>query len=154
MSHTTKLKSVVIRDAAALVQAISDMRAEGINCSLDRNAKPNMYYNDQHKVCDYVMRLPGAIVNGRSYDVGFDKQEDGTYVPVFDEWGNAIGGQIGAGPNCPMPTTAEGRAQHQIGRFMQHYAKNAAMNAAAAQGMSVESCSQDAEGNYQVVIAA
>lgn len=154
MSHTTKLKSIVIRDAAALVQAIADMRAEGINCSLDRNAVPNMYYNNQHGNCDYVLRLPNALYNGRNYDVGFDKQEDGTYVPVFDEWGQAVEKQIGAGDTCPMPTTPEGKAQHKIGRFMQHYAKNAAMNAAAQQGYAVESVQQDAEGNYQVVIAA
>ena len=133
---------------------IVNMRAEGINCSLDRNAIPSMYYAQQHGACDYVMRLPNAQYGGKQFDVGFDKQEDGTYVPVFDEWGQAVGKEVGAGAACPMPTTPEGKAQHQIGRFMQHYAKNAAINAAAQQGYAVESCAQDADGNYQVVIAA
>lgn len=154
MSHTTKLKSIVIRDAAALVQAIADMRAEGINCSMEQNAKPRMYYDNQHEACAYVMRLPNAQYAGKTFDVGFEKQDDNTYVPVFDEWGQAVAGQVGAGASCPMPTTAEGRAQHQLGRFFQHYAKNAAMNAAAQQGYAVESVAQDADGNYQVTIAA
>lgn len=154
MSHTTKLTGLQIRDEAALVKAAADLKAEGINCHIDRNAVPNMYYANQHGECDYVLRLPNAQYGGMSYDVGFDKQDDGTYAPVFDEWMNVVAGQIGAGAACPMPNTPEGRAQHQIGRFMQHYAANAAINAAATAGMSVEQSYTDQDGNIQLVLAA
>ncbi len=153
MSHTTKLKSVIIQDVSALVQAIADLKAEGVDCSLGRNVSPSMYYANQHPPCDYVLHLPKAQAYGRQYDVGFEKQEDGTYAPIFDEYASAVAKEIGAGAACPMPTTPEGRAQHQIGRFFQHYAKNAAMNVAAQQGMSVESSYVDNDGVVQLVLA-
>lgn len=146
MSHTTKLKSVEIKDVSALFSAVGDLKAAGIRCDLVQNAKPRMYYNDQHGQCAYVLKLHDS-----QYDVGFDLQKDGTYAPVFDEWGNYVGGQIGAA--CPMPNTQEGRAQHAIGKFLQSYAKHAAINAAVAQGYMVEGTEVDADGNVHLMLA-
>lgn len=142
------MKAVTIKDVAALRAAVADLQAEGVNCSLVENARPRMYYQSQHGTCDYVLKLQGK------YDVGFDKQADGSYVPVFDEHAYHVANQIGADVNvCPMPTTAEGRAQHQIGKFMSHYAKNAAINAAVADGYCVESSYVDETGSLQLVLA-
>lgn len=149
MSHTTTLKAVVIRDVTALRMAVDELKSNGINCDLIENAKPRMYFNNQHSTCDYVLRL-----NDSKYDVGFDRQADGTYVPVFDEWQNIVAKQLGADVNvCPIPTSKEGKAQHQIGRFFQSYSKHAAVNAAVSQGYMVESSTVDDEGNVHLTLA-
>lgn len=145
MSHTTTLKSVVIRDVSALRSAIEALRQEGVNCELREGAKPRMYYGNQHGKCDYVLHLGDS-----PYDVGFDRQKDGSYVPVFDEFARHVAKQIGAA--CPLPDTAEGRIQHQIGKFMQLYSMNAARNAALAQGYMVESMTTDADGNIHMTL--
>lgn len=147
MSHTTKLKSVVIRDVAAMKAAVAELQAQGIKCKLAENTRPRMYYKDQHGTCDYVLQLEDS-----QYDVGFEKQEDGTYVPVFDEYAGHVEKQIGAGAACPMPNTQEGRAQHRIGKFFQNYSRNAAINAAVQQGYFVEGSTTDENGNVHLII--
>ncbi len=139
MSHTTKLNQVVIRDISALKQAVSALKAKGINCNLLKNAKPRMYSSSQSPTCDYVLYLDDG-----KYDVGFQKQKDGTYVPVLDTWSDYVSKEIGA--TCPMPNTSEGRAQHAIGQFMQEYSKAATVNAAMQQGFIKESEETDANG--------
>lgn len=151
MSHTTTIKSVAIRDAAAIQRAVADLQAKGVNCRLEADAKPRMYYTRQEEQCDYVLRLDGAVYGGRTFDVGFIKNADGTYRVIMDEWGSAISGQIGAA--CPLPGTPEGNAQHVIGQFLQEYSKNAAINAASAQGYMVSNTYLDNDGNYQIEIA-
>lgn len=150
MSHTTTLRSVQIKDIQALRAAVAELKASGVNCDLVENEVPSMYYANQHGKCAYVLRMNDANYGGRRYDVGFDLQPDGTYATVFDDFGNALRGQIGAA--CPMPNTAEGKAQHAIGKFLQGYAKHAAMNAALAQGYMVESCTVDANNNVQLTL--
>lgn len=151
MSHTTTINSVVIRSATALRQAVAELQSQGVQCSLLEDAKPRMYYTHQEERCDFVLRLDNARYNGKNYDIGFKKQDDGTYSAIFDEWGSAVSGQVGAA--CPMPNTPEGRSQHAIGRLLQEYAKFAAIESAVAQGYIVESTTKDAEGNYQLQIA-
>jgi len=151
MSHTTTLKTVVIRDVAALQRTVAELKAKGVNCDLVENQRPRMYYAKQHGESAYVLKLHDA-----PYDVGFDLQADGSYAPVFDEWADHVANQIGAGKGCGLakPGTPEGRAQWAIGQFMQGYAKNAAINAATAQGFMVESTSYDKDGNLHLTIAA
>ncbi len=131
-----------------MVQAVNDLKADGVNCELVENAKPRMYYTKQGEQCDYVLKL-----NDGQYDVGFQHQDDGSYAPVMDTWGGHVGNQIGADVSvCPMPNSAEGKAQHAMGKFMQNYSRNAAVNAAVAQGYSVEGTEVDAEGNVHLTI--
>lgn len=144
MSHTTQITSVRITDINALESAAEKLRAEGVNCQIVRDQKPRMYYENQHGKCDYVLSLPDS-----RYDVGFDKQEDGSYVPVYDEWANQIKDQIGAA--CPVDNEGD-RSLCHIGKFMQYYAVDAAINAATAQGYYVESAETDEQGNVQLVI--
>jgi hypothetical protein len=142
------LKGVAIRDEAAIRQAVAKLQAKGIKCSLVQDVKPRMYTTGQGPVCEHVLRLE----DGR-YDVGFQRQEDGTFAPVFDEYQKHVGKQIGADVNvCPMPKSAEGRAQHQIGQFMAEYAEAAATNAAIAQGYFVEGTITDDKGNVHLTI--
>lgn len=149
MSHTTTLRGVPFKDVLAMRQAVTKLKARGVNCELLENAKPRMYYAEQGETCDYVLRLHDG-----KYDVGFQKQKDGTYAPVFDEWGSHVGGQVGADASvCPVPRDAEGRALHQIGQFAQAYSECAAVNAATAAGHVVEGTHTDAEGNVHITLA-
>lgn len=148
MSHTTKLKTIKIKDLRALESAVNDLKAKGVDCELRRNEVPRMYNEAQSRAtgqCDYVLRL-----NKSPYDVGFTKEADGTYSPVFDEWNGRVGSQIGA--TCPMPNTKEGKAQHAIGQFMQNYAKHATINAARAKGQMVNQ-SVDTKGNVVLTVS-
>lgn len=149
MSHTTKLKSIAIRDISALRSAVAEIKASGVECELVEKQTPRMYSPQQEKdlgVCDYVLRLPNS-----RYDVGFEKQQDGSYIPVFDDWNNQVGSQIGAA--CPMPGTKEGNAQHAIGRFMQSYLKHATTNIARAKGQMVQSCHVNPNGEIKLVLS-
>ena len=148
MSHTTRLKSVVIRDVTALRQAAAELKNMGVSCALEENQAPRMYSVAQANECAFVLRLQ----NGE-YDVGFEKQKDGTYVPVFDEFMGYVANEIGAGDSCPMPNTPEGKAQHQIGKFFQQYSKHAAINVAVMQGYTVESALTEKDGTINLVLA-
>lgn len=144
MSHVTHLKGVLIKDVKAMKAAVADLNRKGIKCSLIENSKPRVHGMDQSPMCEYVLKLNGA------YDVGFKKQADGSFEPVFDTYQNHVGNQIGA--TCPMPNTAGGKQQHQMGQFLQAYAEHAARNQAVAQGYMVESASTDADGNVNLVL--
>lgn len=136
MSHTTTIKTVKITNVQALHKAVAELKAKGVNCELVENARPRMYYDHQQVLCPYVLKLPGT-----KYDVGFEKQEDGSFAPIFDEYQGYVSSQIGA--KCALPKTAEGRSQHAIGQLMQGYAKHAAIDAAVSQGYVVEGCMID-----------
>ncbi len=144
MSHTTHIKSVAITDMAALSAAVEGLKAKGIKCDLVQDQKPRMYFGNQHGKCDYVLKLHDC-----PYDVGFDKQADGSYVPVFDEWAGNIKKQLGVNMKCD---NANDRTLTHIGQLMQGYATEAATNAAIAQGYYVESSEIDAQGNVQLIV--
>ena len=82
------------------------------------------------------------------YDVGFQKQGDGTYAMVMDTWGGHLAKQIGA--SCKLPTEQEDRALHCIGQLAQGYSKHAAINAAIAEGHQVDNCWVDDAGDVQI----
>jgi hypothetical protein len=146
MSHTTTLKALVFRDVDAMRAAVADLVQKGIKCRLVENEQPRMYYAAQHGKCAYVLKLD----DGR-YDVGFDKQPDGTFLPVFDEWQGYVANALGAtGVDC---NTAEERAMKAIGQFSQSYATHAAINQAVMQGYSVDSVETDEQGNVHLMLA-
>lgn len=147
MSHTTTIKGLAIRDVRAIRKAVEDLKASGVNCDLLENTSPRLW-GVRQKRSEFVLRL-----HETRFDVGLDLQPDGTYVPVFDEHAHIVGNQLGADVNfCPMPTTREGRAQHQIGKFVSNYAKHAAINTAVEQGYTVEQAYVDQNQNVQLVI--
>jgi hypothetical protein len=138
-----------IKDAKAMRDAVSALQRNGVNCTLKENAKPRMYYGNQHGVCDFVLQLHDG-----NYDVGFVKQDNGEFHAVLDTWNGYVSKQIGADiQTCPMPNTAEGRTQHAMGRFLQEYGLHAAINAATEDGMIVQGYSKDEKGNYQLELA-
>lgn len=147
MSHTTKIKSVAIRDESAIEQAVTKLQNAGVNCSLKTNTMPRMYYSSQKEQCEYVLSLPGC-----RFDVGFQKQADGTFSPVYDEFANAVGSQIGA--VCKLPVAGEDQALVQLGKFLQAYTECATVNAAVQAGFMVESTTTDKDGNVVLELAS
>ena len=147
ISHTTTISGINITDPNAIRKAVDNLRARGVDISLVENATPRMYFPHQEAEvgsCDFVLKLPNA-----RYDVGLKKQEDGTYAPIFDEWANSVGQQLGG--QCAIPQTAEEKSMWAVGAFSQEYAKEAAITAAQSQGYSVQSASTDADGNVNLV---
>lgn len=145
MSHTTTIRGMRITSGAAIRAAVAELQRQGAQVSLVENAKPRMYYQNQHGDCAFVIKLPGR------YDLGLDKQTDGSYAPVFDAWNGEISNTLGA--SCPLPSSAEGRAQHTIGKFLQGYAKHAAMMSAVDAGYLVDDVTTDAAGNVHLTIS-
>jgi hypothetical protein len=132
MSHTTTLKTS-IKDVRAIRQAAKECGVE-----LLENVKPRMYFADQQKhTSEYVLKLKGR------YDVGLNKQPDGSYALAFDPWGGDIHKELG--------NAAKG-ANATVGKFLQSYAKHAAINAATAKGYSVSGTSVDKHGNINLIL--
>lgn len=144
MSHTTKVGNVAITSLAALRAAVENLQQQGVNCELVENQKPRMYYDNQHGVCPLVLKLPES-----RYDIGFDLQQDGSYAPVFDEWGGHIAGQVGATKKIPGASSSV----QAIGRLLQEYGIEAAREAAIAQGYVVDSIETDTDGNKHLVVS-
>lgn len=141
MSHTTTIKSLAIKDTRAIVKAVEELRAQGVNCQLLTNAVPRLYYQNQHGRCDYVVNLPGC-----RFDVGLDLQSDGSYAPVFDEHGGLVSKHLGVGKS-------NGRdAKAHIGKFIQAYAKNAAIFAAVDNGYVVTDVTTDQYDNIHLTV--
>lgn len=138
MSHTTTLSNIKIADFDALKQTVAELIAAGARIRLVQNQKPRMYYNDQYGVCPYVIQL----LDG-PYDVGL-AQKDGGLVPVYDAHGGHIARQLGVDGGDTRAT---------VGRLLQGYAKNAAINAARAQGYMVEDVTVDRDGNLHIQVA-
>ena len=138
MSHTSTVGTVQIKSITALQRTVSELNELGVRCELVQNASPRAYYSHQMGTLPYVLKLPGT-----SYDVGF-KQEGQALVPVFDDYQGYVRSQLGA-------TNGDRTLEGSIGRLTQLYAKNAAIEAAALQGYTVEGSSMDAEGNVQLV---
>lgn len=149
MSHTTTIDGINITDANAIRAAVANLAAKGVNISLVENATPRMYYDHQARdvgTCEFVLKLPDA-----KYDVGLKQQPDGSYQPVFDEWANSVGGQIGG--QCALPQTPEERSLWAIGAFSQEYNKEVVRQQAAAQGMSVSETVDD-KGNVHMELVS
>jgi hypothetical protein len=139
MSHTVKVKSVVIRSVSALRAAVSELNSKGIVCELLNDQKPRMYFDGQHGKCELVLRMQGC-----KYDVGFEKQKDGTYTPVMDTWSNYLKDVIG-------DKRVEGDAGH-IAKFLRAYTKAATIEAATEAGYMIESVDEHVDGSCVVNI--
>lgn len=139
MSHTTSVKTVQYTDVDAIREAVKSLQAKGLKITLLENAKPRMYYENQEGKCDFVIRCD----NGQ-YDVGLKLQADGSYLPVFDEWGGHIANVLG---------TSRNSAEEAIALFSRQYGEEAIYIEAARQGLAVESVFTDDNGNVQMVLA-
>jgi len=101
-------------------------------------------YNGQTKECDLVMKLPG------NYDVGFQKQADGSYAVVADFWQDHISKYLAnpavlAKANEMYPAIAKEQghqeaeaflANAKMSRFTQQYNYYLVQELAQSQGLS------------------
>lgn len=131
MSHTTTLKGIKIVDIAALEEAVEYIaNVEGKKVSLLRNTRPRMYSREQEVMCDYVVKLPGP------YDVGFERQSDGSYAPLFDSYLGHVRAAIGA----PTGITDKNNPNLlNISKLVDLYGVHAAQNQLAKDGYGYES---------------
>ena len=128
MSHTTELNAVPIKDVEALRNAVARLQSEGVSCELMESARPRMYYREQEEPCDFVLKLHDA-----SYDVGFRKQQDGSYSPIFDDYGyNNKPVKDVLGCNCGTGSEAD-----SIGKLLQAYSGEVTRKAVTAQGYMI-----------------
>jgi hypothetical protein len=112
-----------------LQDAVEYLKQNGLNATLEQNVKPRMYYGNQFGVCDYVLKLHDS-----PYDVGFDKQKDGSYAPVFDSWNGYIQKQVGNPSTCAVPKTEEERQVAAVASLLNAYGVMAAKNELESQG--------------------
>lgn len=126
------------------------MKEEGLNVDLIKDAEPRMYYKDQIKshlgresnTCDYVLKVHDA-----KYDVALIAKdgEFGTEYEVFyDQWAGSVRDAIGYNTSDRKYGRVEGGIVEEteagltdIGKFLQAYSVEAAIESANEQGYSV-----------------
>lgn len=119
MSHNVTISGVKIHNLDALKQAVSELNAEQ---SLGIEIVPNgsmRGWNGRTEKAELVLRFPGC-----RYDIGFNRDKEGAYVPRFEDMaGSDFGQHIGVTPGAQ---TIEGQAlgfnrdpQSAIGRLVQ-----------------------------------
>lgn len=128
MSHTTKLTGIKIVDIEALKDAIAHLKNEGVNISLKENTKPRMYYRSQEYVVDYVISIPDS-----AYDIGLEKQADGSYAPIYDAFNGEVRNQVGA-PYHVVGETVEEQKTLDMSKIVDLYGVYAAKNQLESEG--------------------
>lgn len=129
MSHTTRVKAVKVLDLNALEAATANFaRERGVNISFERNA-PVRLWSTTPKV-DAVIKVPGTW-----FDLGFERQDDGSYTPIFDAHGGYLAKVLGGGRE--LAKTPEEQMLSNIGGIMAAYAREVLVRTAQAQGALV-----------------
>lgn len=136
MSHWFKVKTRLMSETAI------KKAANSIGYSV-RHRQECRGYNDHTTNCDLVMKLPGE------YDVGFQKQSDGSYEMVADFWSDHISKYL-ADPNATKKAeisaeklNADGKYAEaedvsnaaKVSKFTQAYNMYAVNELAQAQGL-------------------
>lgn len=175
MSHSVTAKSVAIKSVTALMRAVDRLKNQGVNISLERNAVPRNYYqnqiarqianraghglrlHDNPEEHDYVVRVHDAY-----YDVGFIYNEQGELVPLFDPYPNPsyINPETGkgSGPISKFLGTSgvvgEDASSAHIGMLLQAYSAEAVLEQCESQGIYGAQITTDSEGNLHIEIEA
>ena len=94
MSHTSEISDAPFTDAECLRQAVESLAKRGTNCSLAKDTRPRMWYQDQFtkeygETADYTLQLPDC-----RFDFGFVRKCK-NLVPVFDPHGEYIAHLLG-----------------------------------------------------------
>jgi len=144
VSHTSAVKSIAITSVEALREAVKELNANGVKCSLVENSTPRAYYSNQTGLgkADFVLKLDNS-----RYDVGFYKSENGGYEVRTDFWGQDVKNQLGATASGPGKTE-----QAQLGKLFQAYGIHAAMMEARRKGL-MATRQKGKDGIEQVVVS-
>lgn len=142
MSHTTTVNAIEISDIRALESAIADLKAIGIDCSLQRNVKPRAYSAGQMPTAPY------ALVFGSSrYDIGFYQEgPNKSYVPKCDFWDGSIERHLGVPQEDGVPAD-----QCRLGKLYHAYSTNAVCNAATRAGHAIRK-TRNAKGETVITV--
>lgn len=145
MSHTTAIDSIVFSDIDALTAAVKELAASGVKCSLEKNATPRAFYQNQAGLgpAPYVLRLHDS-----RYDIGFYPREG---KQGFEARTDLFGGDIAKvlGTNSVKP--GETQMQAALGKLNQTYAIHAATRAATKKGMNVRRINGE-NGDVRLVV--
>ncbi len=143
MSHTSEISSVAIVDIQALEATVADLNKQGIKCSLQRNAVPRAFYQNQEGLglAPFVLKL-----NDCPYDVGFYENGKGGYSARTDLWMGHVAKLLGV-----TAKDKETTQQAALGKLFHGYAVNAALRQAARQGYRVTK-SVKADGSVQLIM--
>lgn len=181
MSHTATVKTAKNSDAQNIVNAVNDLKKEGVNIDVEFNAVPRMWTanqlgrdlgHDKHPTdeCEVVVRIPDAF-----YDVGFYRDDEGNLVPVFDDYngrstmrhenmghkpvrdvlGAKFEGKIEHWNGLREENEDEEGSQqlrHSIGKLMQGIHKSQAIKRAQAMGHYVMGSTTDEKGHVHVKV--
>lgn len=132
MSHTTTVKSVIIKDLNALEQAVHSInKLEGMSLSFRRNGKVRLWSESRDVAAS--IDIPGV---GQGLNVGFEGNQKIGYTPIFDAHGGWIAEYLGAGQH--IAKTTEEKNLSNIGKLMQAYAAEVVRGEAMDLGLLVE----------------
>jgi hypothetical protein len=144
VSHTTAIDNIVFQDIAALTAAVNELAAQGIKCSLEKDAVPRAYYQNQvgMEKAPYVLRLHDA-----PFDIGFYYDKDkGGHVARTDLHAGHVSRQLGV-----QAQGSETAMQAALGKLNQTYAIHATTRAAVAKGMQVRRVNGN-DGSVRLVV--
>ena len=174
MSHTTTVKTVQIKSVSALKKMAINLKNKGLNVELVENAVPRMYYKDQiartlkkssapmqyHsnvEECDFVL-----VVKDSYYDIGFLKNVDGEYVPLFDNFSFPSPYHMGdihrkplieiTGVTAPKSTPKKEIINYSIGKVLQEYSLCATVEACEEAGYTITKSIVDEHGSIHIEV--
>lgn len=129
ISHTTRVKAVKVKDIDALRAAVETLaRERNINIRLEENAGARLWSTEPK--CAFVVKVPDC-----RFDLGFERQEDGSYAPMFDAHGGYLAKFLGGGRE--LAKTPEEQMLSNIGGIMQAYTREVLTRTAQMQGALV-----------------
>ena len=112
MSHNVSIDHVKIANMSVLQTAIAELSKAGVGISLDQCGTFRTYRGQPNK-SDYTIHLPKE-----TYDVGLNKQSDGSYKPVYDA--DLVANKSVACEYTPG-TSYKDRERGALGKLLQTY---------------------------------
>lgn len=80
MSHNVKITNIKITNLDAVIAAVNELNEElGLNWTYEYNGMIRGWAGQKTKV-------DLAILTNKQYDIGFNKNKDGTYSPVYEDF--------------------------------------------------------------------
>ncbi|MBW4582861.1 MAG: DUF1257 domain-containing protein [Tildeniella nuda ZEHNDER 1965/U140] len=131
MSHFTAIKTQ-IKDAEALVKALADVGFKQVE--VHETAQPLYGFQGDLRSQTAEIIIRRKYVGGASNDIGFQRQQDGTFEAIISEYDRRK------------------YAQPWLNQVMQRYGYHALMATAPAQGFTVEEEEVLADGTIRVVV--
>ncbi len=131
MSHFTAIKTQ-IKDADALAKALADVGFKQVEVHETAQHLYGFQGDIRPQTAEVIVRR--QYIGGASNDIGFQRQEDGTFVAIVSEYDRRQ------------------YSQAWINQVTQRYGYHALLATAPTEGFTVESEAVLADGTIQVVV--